>query len=274
MTSPGRTRARWRKNSIISDSVKKSSPPKHEQEAFIKSDLSQLEQDISKAQEQWKQFPLEIASQDAIKAQIKKNGENFIDTTFLPHDNSVFDAANGQAFDRVIHWRRPRDFMLVDPRKELLEPQVFEKMIEPADIIQGQLADCWFLCGCSSLAEMPELVERLFITKNYNDEGVYRLRLCKDGEWREVVVDDYFPCFPKAGPIFSRAHNNELWVLLLEKAYAKLHGNYKALTGGSPHEALMDLTGCPTANLKISDATTQKMYQEEKLWKMLQAWDS
>ncbi len=100
---------------------------------------------------------------------------------------------------------------------------------------------------------MPQLVERLFISKTLSEEGFYRLKLCKHGEWTEVVVDDYFPCFPNGGPIFSRAHGNELWVLLLEKAYAKLHGNYKTLVGGSPHEALMDLTGCPTTTFKFTD---------------------
>jgi calpain-15 len=48
------------------------------------------------------------------------------------------------------------------------------------------------------------------------------------------------------GPIFSRANGNELWVLLLEKAYAKLHGNYQLLKGGYCNEALIDLTGCPS----------------------------
>lgn len=163
--------------------------------------------------------------------------------------------------------------MLCDPKKGMLEPQVFEKMIEPADINQGQLADCWFLSACSSLAEMPSLVERLFITQQYNDEGVYKIKVCKDGEWKEVTVDDYFPCFPLAGPIFSRANNNELWVLLLEKAYAKLHGNYKALVGGAPHEALMDLTGCPTVSLKIQDESVQKMAESGSLWRMLLSWD-
>ncbi len=47
--------------------------------------------------------------------------------------------------------------------------------------------------------------------------------------------------------MFSKAHCNELWVLILEKAYAKLHGNYFMLRGGFANEALQDLTGCPTA---------------------------
>jgi len=61
-----------------------------------------------------------------------------------------------------------------------------------------------------------------------------------------VTVDDYFPCYPMAGPMFSKAHGNELWVLLLEKAYAKLHGCYYLLRGGFANEGLIDLTGCPS----------------------------
>ena len=46
--------------------------------------------------------------------------------------------------------------------------------------------------------------------------------------------------------MFTRSMANDMWVLLLEKAYAKLHGNYLSLRGGFVHEALADLTGCPT----------------------------
>lgn len=98
---------------------------------------------------------------------------------------------------------------------------------------------------------MPYLVERLYPTNQYNEEGTYRVKICKNGEWQEVVVDDYFPCFPNGSPIFSRGHGNELWVLLLEKAYAKLHGGYKNIVGGLPHEAMMDLTGCPTTTFSF-----------------------
>jgi len=84
------------------------------------------------------------------------------------------------------------------------------------------------------MAERPALVERIFMNKDYNEQGLYKLKICKNGEWIEVTVDDYFPCFPNDGPMFSRSNGNELWVLLLEKAYAKIHGGYKTITGGSP----------------------------------------
>ena len=43
--------------------------------------------------------------------------------------------------------------------------------------------------------------------------------------------------------MYSRANGPELWVLLLEKAFAKVHGSYLAIKRGLAYEALMDLTG-------------------------------
>lgn len=163
--------------------------------------------------------------------------------------------------------------MLPDPTKGLLEPQVFEKSIEPNDILQGNLGDCWFLCAVSCLAEMPHLVERLFITKECNEEGIYRLKICKNGEWQEIVVDDYFPCLPNGPPMFSRGHGNELWVLLLEKAYSKIHGSYKNIVAGKPYEAMQDLTGCPTTSFNFKDEKVQDMIKNGKLWTMMKTFD-
>jgi calpain-15 len=92
-----------------------------------------------------------------------------------------------------------------------------------------------------------------------NDDGMYRLRLCKNGQWVTVTVDDYFPCFPLGTPMFSRNNGDELWVLLLEKAYAKLHGSYKLLVGGWAYEAMLDLTGCPTMQYEFDEEHTEDM---------------
>lgn len=129
------------------------------------------------------------------------------------------------------------------------------------------------MSALACLAERPALVERLFITKEINNRGVYRVKICKNGEWVTVTIDDYFPCFPEGGPMFSRAHCNELWVLLLEKAYAKLHGNYLLLRGGYASEGLMDLTGCPTIFYDFGDEFVRMLVDSGEFWKLMRKAD-
>ena len=101
---------------------------------------------------------------DAIRQKLKENKTNFIDIEFPPVESSIYPASESQPFGQPIVWKRPKDFMVVDESQGLNSPEVFFKKIEPDDIKQGQLGDCWFMCALASLAEMSHLVERLFIT--------------------------------------------------------------------------------------------------------------
>ena len=76
----------------------------------------------------------------------------------------------------------------------------------------------------------------------------YLVRLCIQSQWREVVVDDWFPCQgepPK--PLFMHnKHGEELWMMLIEKAWAKVYGSYAMISGGDATWALRNLTGAPS----------------------------
>lgn len=65
-------------------------------------------------------------------------------------------------------------------------------MIEPNDIRQGSLGDCYFLSGIAGLAEYLNLIQRLFEYHDL-DTGYFLIWLCINGSWKLVEVDGYLP---------------------------------------------------------------------------------
>jgi len=144
--------------------------------------------------------------------------------------------------------------------------KVFEDEIEPNDILQGGLGDCYLLAALASLAEKPERIKDLFLTQEPNEEGLYHVLVCNRGIWQVVTVDDYFPCDRETRkPIFAKSNGNELWALLLEKAWAKIYGSYARISGGFPEECLRDFTGAPAAYYPTQDPTMKEQIWEEIL---------
>jgi hypothetical protein len=122
------------------------------------------------------------------------------------------------------------------------------KNVSPNDIKQGYCGDCYFLSSIASLAENPDRVKAIFLTKEVNNAGCYAMKFYINGEPKIIVVDDYFPyCNHKDDWAFSRSSDEkEIWVLLLEKAWAKIYGSYQRIEAGTTGEALPALTGAPS----------------------------
>ena len=112
------------------------------------------------------------------------------------------------------------------------------------------------------IIEKPELLRRIIITKEYCDQGCYQVRLCHNGEWRTVIVDDLFPCDSNGQLIYSQASRKQLWVPLIEKAMAKLNGNYESLIAGQTVEGLSTLTGYPCDSIRL-EATPSAYHSHE-----------
>jgi hypothetical protein len=155
----------------------------------------------------------------------------------------------------VSGWRRP------GPEATLIEGEV-----SPEDIKQGALGDCYFLSALTVLGQ--ERVENSFIDCFPDDPkvGAYCLRFFKDNTEEFVVVDDQFPVDENGNWAFAKnVSGTELWPMLIEKAYAKLHGSYDNIAAGKVQYALSDLTGGSPEEIKLT--TVQD--KPEPFWKKL-----
>lgn len=125
-----------------------------------------------------------------------------------------------------------------------------DKLIDPKDINQGDTGDCYFLSAITSLAgKYPELISDLFVF-DANEANYYVVKLFLEGRWTYVKTDDRFPVVENI-PVQTHSLTNEIWSMLLEKAFAESYGSYEAIEGGYPSEAFLVLTGAPYLLLQV-----------------------
>jgi hypothetical protein len=120
------------------------------------------------------------------------------------------------------------------------------------DIKQGNMGDCYLVAAMAAIAhENPQAIKNM-ITPNLDASGnvvSYNVRLHqRNGEGRlepvDVTVDASQFSQNAARPGDSDGTNQEIWPLIIEKAYAQLHGGYSNIAnGGSPEYATEILTG-------------------------------
>lgn len=100
---------------------------------------------------------------------------------------------------------------------------------------------------------------------------MYGIWLCIDGEWKIIIVDDLIATEDNR-PLFSRNNGKELWVMLLEKAYAKAYGSYKNIENGLVGVAVNALTGAPYEYFQkdSKNRDPKSRTQANELWEFIQ----
>ena len=178
---------------------------------------------------------------EGIKLKAIQSDTLFEDEFFPPNKYSLsytglFDGVDIEYLD--INWIRATDLFK--------NAEFIKNGSSKNDVNQGQLGDCWFLCSLAVMAEREELFKKVVpeeqdVGKNYC--GAFLFRFWRWGKWIDVVVDDFIPVF-NGQPLFTYSDDQgEMWPLLLEKAFAKLHGSYYHLCGGFSVASLENLTG-------------------------------
>ena len=113
------------------------------------------------------------------------------------------------------------------------------------------------------------MIANLFKTKEMNKDGFYEIIFMIDGKPQIVIVDDFIPVrlsrSNKPKCCFAKPHENEIWVILLEKAWAKINGGYLNIIAGKSREVFEVLTGFGsiTFNILNLDFEKKKLIQKE-----------
>ena len=144
-------------------------------------------------------------------------------------------------------WTKPSKVPdLTDDEGDL---NVGDKTASTSDIEQNDISNDYFLSSLSILADKEGEISKLFCS--YTNEsveiGIYYMQFHKNGELQRVFVDDSIVTHLQK-PAFA---GTKLWVALVEKAWAKIHGNYAKIIEGKVHETLRDLTGAPTYEYSV-----------------------
>lgn len=126
--------------------------------------------------------------------------------------------------------------------------------IDINDAVQGSLGDCYLISSIAAVArQRPDLIRSLIDYKQGEPEATVTLYMLNPDtnkyESKEIKVSLDFPV--KDGmPGYAKQGDGELWVMLIEKAYAQEMGGYANIEAQSPSQALAVLTGVeptPTA---------------------------
>ena len=221
------------------------------------------------------QRPEEDPIQDKIQKIIQICSENealFGDSEFPANDQSLYnDPVNPPeyAMDQpTVEWKRPQ---------EITEGNcvMSKDGMNPGDIKQGALGDCWFLGSLLILSTNPELLNNLIVYDGIQ-HGFAVFQFFKNGRWQHVIVDTRIPYNTQSKtPLYGHCTDlSEFWVSLMEKAYAKLHGTYEMLNGGQMNEALVDLTGGVSEKFHLRAPETAESIEGGQFWKDLKKYHS
>lgn len=180
--------------------------------------------------------------------------------------------------DAGIYWRDPDfpPYKALGCRKEGVEwkrpheicdnPKMFVDGGDQLDICQGSLGDCWFLAAAATMSMHPDLLKRVCPDQTFDPNngytGKFSFKFYQYGKWVTVTIDDRLPTMHNQLIYVHSATKNEFWAALLEKAYAKLNGNYENLEGGHSTEAMVDLTGGSVEYIeKIDEMEDDDLYK-------------
>jgi hypothetical protein len=149
----------------------------------------------------------------------------------------------------------------------LAEGVLFKDGVQETDVKQGIAVDCYLLAAVGAVAQRsPQNITQMFID---NGDNTYTVRFMNNGVADYVTVDRYLPSTAGGNFVYCNMGTklanpeNELWVALLEKAYAQINesgwigqdgtNSYDGIASGYVELSMTQITGRAARQQRLNE---------------------
>ena len=194
------------------------------------------------------------------------SGNPYIDPEFPPDRTSIAATDPYSGSKRIPHFRHSNsefsqesmDNLCFKRPKEVFKKKyfLFKDEICYDDVNQGQIGDCYLMSVMASLSLRSDLIKNIFKTKTVNPDGFYEIFFYEKSQKKIMFIDDHLVTYKSSycpDFTFAKPNGEELWVMLLEKAYAKYEGGYSNIIGGLGDPELTFFTGAMCRTVMTDD---------------------
>ena len=142
--------------------------------------------------------------------------------------------------------------------------QLFKNGPDEGDVVQGMIGDCYLMAGFAAIADQnPDVITRAI---RDNRDGTYTVTFTTPSAWAyktgtragqkvSVTVDGELPLSYGGLRYGKGMDRNELWVPILEKAFAQWFGSYDKLVSGNAGAVMSALTGRTNTSMPVNEST-------------------
>ena len=168
-----------------------------------------------------------------------------------PYSNNYYND-NETNLKESINRLFPEKEIIWKPCREILNTEnvvILPNKIDNSNFNQGSIGDCYFISCINALSQIPQLLNFIMrlsspFLKNKN-RYVFSVNFFIDGKWKIIYVNDSFPVFKDSNELVGvQPKKNELFLMILEKAWAKINGGYDQIEGGRRINIFELFLGC------------------------------
>jgi hypothetical protein len=160
-----------------------------------------------------------------------------------------------------------KDFYWYDTRDSTATPTLMgADGAQVTDIQQGGLGNCYFQAAVAAVAEDQDRFMDMWVTQEFNDEGVVGMYMYIRGLKVPVTTDDNLP-FTDYGwtfylPYGQMNSDGSMWGAFAEKFWSKVNCNYEYTSGGYIGEAMRVLAGAPCTYNSLAYMTADTVWTD------------